>query len=57
MSAKSLSIVFGPTILKGLDPATEIKDMGLRNAAIEFIIENVDVLFPPYIRLREDGFL
>ncbi|CAG8602241.1 1069_t:CDS:2 [Paraglomus occultum] len=57
MSCTSLAIVFGPTILKGLDPATEIKDMGLRNAAVEFLIENVDALFPSHIKPREDGFL
>ena len=57
MSSTSLAIVFGPTILKASDPATEIKDMGLRNAAVEFLIENVDALFPSHVKPREDGFL
>ena len=57
MSAKSLSVVFGPTILKGRDPNTEIIDMKLRNSAVEFMIENAPKLWPKNIVIRKDGFL
>ena len=57
MSAKGLSVVFGPTILKGPDPSSEIIDMKLRNSAVEFMIENAPELWIKNIVIRRDGFL
>ena len=57
MSAKSLSVVFGPTILKSPDPNAEIVDMKLRNSAVEFMIENAPELWIKDIVIRKDGFL
>ncbi|GBC03839.1 hypothetical protein RclHR1_05350013 [Rhizophagus clarus] len=45
MTAKNLSLVFGPTILRGPDPSSEIFDMNFKNAAIEYIIDHANSLF------------
>ncbi|CAG8548918.1 6119_t:CDS:10 [Acaulospora morrowiae] len=57
MSAKNLSVVFGPTLLRGPNPNTEILDMTYKNATIEFIIENVHELFSDTSDRRKDGFI
>ncbi|PKY54694.1 RhoGAP-domain-containing protein [Rhizophagus irregularis] len=45
MTAKNLSLVFGPTLLQGPDPNSEIFDMNFKNAAVEYIIEHSNSLF------------
>ncbi|CAG8758001.1 1270_t:CDS:2, partial [Cetraspora pellucida] len=45
MNAKNLSVVFGPTLLRGPNPSNEIFDMNSKNMIVEYIIENVSTLF------------
>jgi hypothetical protein len=45
MTAKNLSLVFGPTLLRGPDPSSEIFDMNFKNALVEYIIEHANSLF------------
>ncbi|CAG8512500.1 2228_t:CDS:10 [Acaulospora colombiana] len=57
MGSKNLSVVFGPTLLRGPNPNTEILDMTFKNAAVEFIIENAHALFSNSTERRKDGFI
>ena len=57
MTTKNLSVVFGPTLLRGPTPNSEILDMNLKNALIEFIIENVDSLFSNNGERIKPGFI
>ncbi|CAG8515554.1 11590_t:CDS:10 [Racocetra persica] len=65
MNAKNLSVVFGPTLLRGPNPSNEIFDMNSKNMIVEYIIENVNTLFPTpsnqsnqnNIERRKDGFI
>ncbi|CAG8500193.1 15733_t:CDS:2 [Racocetra fulgida] len=62
MNAKNLSVVFGPTLLRGPNPTNEIFDMNSKNMIVEYIIENVNTLFPTSsnqnnIERRKDGFI
>lgn len=57
MTAKNLSVVFGPTLLRGPNPQTEILDMNYKNSTIEYMIEHTNALFPKAIESREDGFI
>jgi hypothetical protein len=45
MSAKNISVIFGPTLFRGPDPSSEILDMNSRNAAVEYILEHSNLLF------------
>nr|CAG8576089.1 3547_t:CDS:2 [Entrophospora candida] len=55
MNSKNLSVVFGPTLLRGPNPNTEILDMNYKNSVIEYIIENANVLFSPIQSPRHEG--
>lgn len=58
MTAKNLAVVFGPTLLRGPNPGTEILDMNLKNMAIEFIIQNTEILFlQDDADQKQDGFI
>ncbi|RIB07463.1 hypothetical protein C2G38_428257 [Gigaspora rosea] len=60
MTAKNLSVVFGPTLLRGPNPNNELLDMASKNRIVEYIIENVNALFPitnNHIERRKDGFI
>jgi hypothetical protein len=61
MTSKNLSVVFGPTLLRGPNSNTEILDMNFKNSVIEYIIENVNILFSPIQPSqhegRRDGFI
>ncbi|CAG8593943.1 9284_t:CDS:10 [Dentiscutata erythropus] len=60
MTAKNLAVVFGPTLLRGPNPNSELLDMASKNRIIEYIIENVNTLFPAasnHVERRKDGFI
>ncbi|KAG0237436.1 hypothetical protein BGW42_001012 [Actinomortierella wolfii] len=45
MHAKNLSVVFGPTLMRNIDPSREIMDMTYKNMTIEYMITNTKDLF------------
>ncbi|CAG8569823.1 11978_t:CDS:10 [Diversispora eburnea] len=57
MSPKNLSVVFGPTLLRGPNANMEILDMTFKNSAIEFIIENAHALILNTADRSKDGFI
>lgn len=60
MTSKNLAVVFGPTLMRDRDASRDLLDMNYKNAAIEYIIGNVDALFPSDGELgspRWDGFI
>ncbi|ORZ06336.1 Rho GTPase activation protein [Lobosporangium transversale] len=57
MTAKNLSVVFGPTLMRNPDPTREIEDMTLRNLVIEHLIINVHNLFDTAVSNDVNGTL
>ncbi|RIA88874.1 hypothetical protein C1645_739054 [Glomus cerebriforme] len=57
MTAKNLSLVFGPTLFRGPDPSSEILDMNFKNAAVEYIIEHANSLFLDNGERIKPGFI
>jgi hypothetical protein len=45
MPASNLAVVFGPTLLKHIEPERELLDVNVKNNLVAFLIENVDYLF------------
>lgn len=45
MTTSNLSVVFGPTLVRALDPHDDVLDMTSKNDAIEFILSNVKEIF------------
>jgi hypothetical protein len=45
MTFKNLAVVFGPTLMRSLDPDREFLDMGTKNGVVEFIIQNTNDVF------------
>ena len=45
MSPKNLAVVFAPTIMRDTSLEREISDMHAKNAAVQFIIENIPKIF------------
>ncbi|CAI2162773.1 13429_t:CDS:10 [Funneliformis geosporum] len=57
MTTKNLSVVFGPTLLRGSNPSSEILDMNFKNALVEYIVEHTDVLFSNNEEKIKPGFI
>ncbi|CAG8654338.1 14035_t:CDS:2 [Funneliformis caledonium] len=57
MTTKNLSVVFGPTLLRGSNPSSEILDMNFKNALVEYIVEHADVLFSSNEEKIKPGFI
>ncbi|KAM3584281.1 Rho-type gtpase-activating protein [Umbelopsis sp. WA50703] len=45
MTAKNISVVFGPTLMRDVDPNRDLLEMNFKNASIEFILNHLYVLF------------
>lgn len=45
MSPKNLAVVFAPTIMRDHSLEKEMTDMHAKNVAVQFLIENSDVIF------------
>jgi hypothetical protein len=45
MTAKNISVVFGPTLMRDPDPNRDLLEMNFKNATIEFILNHIFVLF------------
>lgn len=45
MSPKNLAVVFAPTIMRDLSIEREMTDMHAKNIAVQYVIENSQVIF------------
>lgn len=45
MSPKNLAVVFAPTIMRDPNIEREMTDMHAKNIAVQFIIENSQIIF------------
>lgn len=45
MSPKNLAVVFAPTIMRDLSIEREMLDMHAKNLAVQFVIENSNIIF------------
>jgi hypothetical protein len=45
MTAKNISVVFGPTLMRDSDSNRDLLEMNFKNATIEFILNHIYVLF------------
>ena len=46
MSARNLAIPFGPTLLRPLEEAREVRDREKRNQVVQYLISHAFELFP-----------
>lgn len=46
MTTKNLAMVFAPTLMRDREGTRELHDMGYKNAAIEYLINQAQELFP-----------
>ncbi|KAH8548383.1 hypothetical protein BGW37DRAFT_431011 [Umbelopsis sp. PMI_123] len=45
MTAKNIAVVFGPSLMRDMDANRDLLEMNFKNAAIEFILNHIYVLF------------
>ncbi|OZJ06079.1 hypothetical protein BZG36_01112 [Bifiguratus adelaidae] len=45
MTAKNLSVIFGPTLMRSQNPSDDLIDMNNKNTVIEYLINNCKALF------------